>query len=444
MVVFCLEHALELKGMKGEAWFNGWPTPDDPKFALIELDNAKYNSDLLPFGKDKHGMNLWIQNSVFFRGNPIAGFINHWPDLQYTIKRVEELDANERYVYPILVHGGGMLCYQSFREQGFTIHPRVLDDCRSGKAKILLHELNEGHGFNLRILKDFILNQAEKLNVPLSAFGFCDGNYMTPELQASYGTKGFCHFNWENHSPYMEDVDFQRRLGAIRSKRRAQFHFISLNRRVRQHRVPIVLNIMNRWKTKSLYSCDIILTDPEQAFVNPNSSPYGQYIRSGLLTPAINSQLPAIIDYTFDVNDTFMRPKLQEQAYISITSETMFFERFSQFFSEKVFKPILFMQPFILVGPYHSLHLLHEMGYKTFEPFIDESYDMEEDPDRRMAKILDEMDRLSKFTHQEMQQLVANLGNILIYNAKKIKERRDTHIKEHVLLQQIEDWVNEN
>tara|TARA_Y100001963_G_scaffold41632_1_gene58306 strand:- start:4759 stop:6033 length:1275 start_codon:yes stop_codon:yes gene_type:complete len=45
------------------------------------------------------------------------------------------------------------------------------------------------------------------------------------------------------------------------------------------------------------------------------------------------------------------------------------------FMTEKTWKPILAQQPFILIGQQKHLHALRKMGFETFQPFIDESYD---------------------------------------------------------------------
>lgn len=439
-LTFCIEYVgLNKEGFRAETWFNGWPSPDNPAFQEVMDDTRRYNSDLFPYGYDEAGIRQWFH---FYGFMPVAGLIVADPKLDYQIKAVRELSDNETYIYPVLLHGGGMLNYASFHQHGLFIHPRVLKDCREGRAKILIHELNEGHGFNTHILKDFLINQASKLNVPLSAIGFLDSNYKTPELQASYGTKGFCMFHWEGHSPWLDDEQEKQRVLDIRRKKKAPYHFIALNRRVRQHRVPLVLNIMNRWEDKTIYSCDTFLTNPEEAFKDPNSSPYGQYIRSGLLTPEINAKLPKILDYTFDVNDTWVRTSLQEQAYLCLTTETMFFEKTAQFFSEKVFKPIIFLQPFLIFGPYHSLAMLHEMGYLTFDPFLNEAYDNIEDPHQRFEALLQEIDRLSKFSHEQMQTLVRRCLPIMQKNLATFKTRRMTHVKEQKLLQELTEWLS--
>jgi hypothetical protein len=62
--------------------------------------------------------------------------------------------------------------------------------------------------------------------------------------------------------------------------------------------------------------------------------------------------------------------------WVSVVSEASFADSDNTIFiSEKMFKPIACMHPFIVVGNKGSLAKLKEMGYKTFEGFIDESYD---------------------------------------------------------------------
>ena len=49
------------------------------------------------------------------------------------------------------------------------------------------------------------------------------------------------------------------------------------------------------------------------------------------------------------------------------------------FLTEKIWKPIICQQPFIVYGQRGYLKCLHEMGFKTFGHMWDESYDDEKD-----------------------------------------------------------------
>ena len=56
------------------------------------------------------------------------------------------------------------------------------------------------------------------------------------------------------------------------------------------------------------------------------------------------------------------------------------------------------------------------MGFKTFSPIIDESYDLEENSQKRFKMICDEILRLSELSMDEINDLLLELKSICIYN----------------------------
>lgn len=85
------------------------------------------------------------------------------------------------------------------------------------------------------------------------------------------------------------------------------------------------------------------------------------------------------------------------------------------FFTEKVFKPIAAKQPFMIFGSKHSLQFLRDIGFKTFSPFIDESYDNFDQPNRFNA-ILKEIDRIAAMPVSELVKLKQEMQHIVDYN----------------------------
>jgi hypothetical protein len=65
---------------------------------------------------------------------------------------------------------------------------------------------------------------------------------------------------------------------------------------------------------------------------------------------------------------------LYNRTYYSIVSETLDFNNYS-FFTEKIAKPILAKRPFVVFSGRHYLKNLKQLGFKTFDNIIDESYD---------------------------------------------------------------------
>ena len=58
------------------------------------------------------------------------------------------------------------------------------------------------------------------------------------------------------------------------------------------------------------------------------------------------------------------------------------------FITEKLWKPIIAQQIFVVHGNLGYLKKLREMGFRTFDSVFDESYDQEPDPDKRIEKIV--------------------------------------------------------
>lgn len=132
-----------------------------------------------------------------------------------------------------------------------------------------------------------------------------------------------------------------------------------------------------------------------------------------------------------------------ENSYFSVVTETLFYDALTSPFpgigqvdsitgamiTEKTYKPIIMKHPFILLARPHTLKLLRERGYKTFSPFIDESYDEILDDKLRLKAVADEINRLTKsdlveFTHQ-VKDIVEHNAETLwsqkVFDPNKIK-----------------------
>lgn len=82
-------------------------------------------------------------------------------------------------------------------------------------------------------------------------------------------------------------------------------------------------------------------------------------------------------------------PEHYTNSYCHLVMETHFDADQSKgaFLTEKTFKPIKHGQPFVIVGAPGSLQALRDLGYRTFDHVIDNSYDTELDNTRRWQKI---------------------------------------------------------
>ena len=86
------------------------------------------------------------------------------------------------------------------------------------------------------------------------------------------------------------------------------------------------------------------------------------------------------------------------------------------FITEKMYKPIACKKPFIVFGPQYMLEDMRSMGYKTFNNFINESYDTEESSEKRLEMIVDEITRILSLPDNEYQSIVNSIQAICNYN----------------------------
>jgi hypothetical protein len=99
---------------------------------------------------------------------------------------------------------------------------------------------------------------------------------------------------------------------------------------------------------------------------------------------------------------------------ISLVLETVFDSRIH--LTEKTLRPIACGHPFILMSGPNALSYLRKYGFKTFHPFIDESYDTELDTEKRKHKILQEIHRLSNLDSKKLNKIVDKCRNIAKHN----------------------------
>ena len=120
---------------------------------------------------------------------------------------------------------------------------------------------------------------------------------------------------------------------------------------------------------------------------------------------------------------------MYENTYFSVVSETIFFTDYwgwedSCFLSEKIFKAILFRHPFVLVATPHTLKHLRAIGYKTYSPVIDESYDSVEDNYERLIAITKEIDRLCKLKGEALDDYLKYCKEIADHNYKLLTTKK--------------------
>ena len=102
---------------------------------------------------------------------------------------------------------------------------------------------------------------------------------------------------------------------------------------------------------------------------------------------------------------------------ISVVLETVFDDSRIHL-TEKTLRPIACGHPFILAAGPGALEYVRSYGFKTFAPWIDESYDQESNSLERLKKITSAMKQIQSLGGQELEEFRKAIKEIAEFNKK--------------------------
>jgi len=122
------------------------------------------------------------------------------------------------------------------------------------------------------------------------------------------------------------------------------------------------------------------------------------------------------LDADLEENQAFSFPiTFYFNTLISIVTETET-HKDCVFFSEKIFKPIIALHPFIVISSQNFLKELKHLGYRTFSDYWDESYDEIEDEVARFNAVLKLIEDLNQKPLKDLKTMYFNMMPILEHN----------------------------
>jgi len=111
--------------------------------------------------------------------------------------------------------------------------------------------------------------------------------------------------------------------------------------------------------------------------------------------------------------------EIYNNCYICIVTETEGSP--DEFFvSEKIAKPLILGQPFVVFGGYKYLEHLRNLGIQTFAPYIDESYDNIKDYNKRVDTIIDSVKKFASLHDHDRIKLLERLNPIVEHNRRLV------------------------
>ncbi len=403
----------------------------------------------------------------------INGWSNHLGNLEHlNIKfnkiQISDLKDDSYFILPI--SSGGLNPYLDIQDDGssggntflYFLNEKVKNLIRDNNGYILINYLHEGH-IQHQNYKD-LHNELLKYKIPANKVFFVSSNvngkkqYETFCNKMSVLTKSKIHIIEANHMlessvdiynyvlddnynknldevfPYKQSFVNKQDLDDMRDTIREKY-FLCYNRVIREYRLALVAMIYKMGlQDKGIISLGAKEVDTAFGGIWPDY--ISDFIEDKKQNEIVSDAVKKIkllypIDADSDIDANWIYKDGErwggaigqwsnfshqyKRIYFNIVTESCYYED-CIYMSEKIFKPISNLVPFIIVSNPFFLAKLREIGYKTFSPWIDESYDEEVDNDKRFFMILDEIKRLCSMTKEEIHKWYYEMKDILLYN----------------------------
>lgn len=308
----------------------------------------------------------------------------------------------------------------------------VMDRIRGGEVTLLLNNSHESFHEPIESIYEYFVRE---LNFPpkqirlLSESATIDQEIR--KVAARYNTDTI-HADWLRIFEYNVSKNVYRpdytKLNTLTLKNYDK-KFLNLNRRWRKHRPMFVgllelNNLLDKGHVSFAANVDGQNWDGVWGFLDQSDN-LNKTELYRILTEN-KERLENIPDMYLDtpklnVNQVHVGTGLDhfyEDSYFSIVNETNYFKELGEgiFLSEKIFKPVLKLHPFILASRPNSLVKFRELGYKSFSPYIDETYDTEEDDSKRLLMIIEETKRLVNLSGTELETFLIECKKICEHN----------------------------
>lgn len=226
-----------------------------------------------------------------------------------------------------------------------------------------------------------------------------------------YFYHGFLSLDWFKHVPYQTPITNYTKL------------FISFNHLFTEKR-SYRLNLISRIKDKHIRDQCYLSLDQKNTSTKikdelfDKSSMLSKESKKLIYQHLITGNTKDLIIDTHEIDGSLSPTdslNTLSQGLFHVVTETVFYDE-KLHLTEKIFKPIVAQRPFMLVAGPGNLAYLKSYGFRTWDRWIDESYDDETDPDLRIIKIVNEMEKLCKKPQWEINKMYVEMRESLEFN----------------------------
>lgn len=215
---------------------------------------------------------------------------------------------------------------------------------------------------------------------------------------------------------YNENIAAVNRSTEIHTKTSKPFKFLFLNGRDRSHRKYLLDHFQNTGLLdESIWTC----LDTKMGAIKLLDSKYeyADYQNTSVTTTErfVKHQL-----FNNTWGEVYLNAEPYVDTYFSLVTETVFNYPYS-FRTEKIWKPIAMGHPWIAVANCGYYRDLRNLGFRTFDHAIDESFDTIENNTHRLQRITKVVEDLCQ---QDLASFLKECYNVCKYNQQHLTQMR--------------------
>jgi hypothetical protein len=295
--------------------------------------------------------------------------------------------------------------------------PKVLDRVKNKKLKILFiySEPDDPWAIEIR-LKEL----CKQHNIDRELLFFISGNTVADSID------GMAYLQYHEYLFEIQNTAIPKPTIFDRKTKK----YTCLNRIHKQYRKEFVYNLWKDGLTEDAYVSysNVTNKDTREDFSMINNN-FIRYQSKGIdrINHEFNLLLPLSADNlnTDEHNDHSMSVDyLFTDSYWNVVMETYLNASGGMFLTEKTFKPIKYGQPFVILGTEGSLELLKEQGYKTYSPWIDESYDQEKDVRLRWYAVIEIARKIAGMSLENLHKWHIEMTSTILHNQAWFKRNK--------------------
>ena len=159
-------------------------------------------------------------------------------------------------------------------------------------------------------------------------------------------------------------------------------------------------------------TCQAEIDDPDSQLTAQEKHLVEKHLVSGSIPMTLDV---TTVDGNLSAHFGHKELSLWQESFWHVVNETVFYED-KLHLTEKIFKPIVSSRPFLLVAAPGNLRYLRSYGFKTFGDWIDESYDDELDPHKRLTLITEQLQRLCDRSPDNLKAMYQDMRPVLDHN----------------------------